>query len=52
MSRVGFSIDKWIVDEDSRELVKGISLKKIDLLSYLRVYDHFDLLSFLSAGLS
>ena len=38
MSRVGFSIDKGTVDEDSRELVEGDFLKKIDLLSYLRVY--------------
>ena len=38
MSRVGFSIGKGIIDEDSGELVEGAFLKKIDLVSYLRVY--------------
>ena len=46
MSRVGFSIDKGIVDEYSGELVEPeLSLNRIDLLAYLWVYHNsiFDL---------
>ena len=42
MLRVGFSIDKGTVDEDSGELVEGVFLKKNDLLSYLRVCHNSD----------